>query len=275
MKALSIAIFSLLAAVPAYADDVAVTVYNSNLGVVSEARTLPFEKGTHQTQFRDVPDQIDPASVRFEPIGSGHNVSILEQNYAFDLVSTDKLYERYIDREITLIDKSGKVVSGKLLASDGDAITLIGSDGGVKIVQLDNVAETSLPELPDGLITKPTLFWLYNSDFAGDLKCRVGYQTSGMNWEAEYVGLLSTDEKQLDLSGWASITNRTNKTFEDATLKLVAGDIAQVLRQPKGWRCAADVTRNWPRPIRASKKRPFSNITSTLCREKPPWQATK
>ncbi len=227
MKTLGIAILSLILPAMSFADDVAVTVYNSNLGVVSESRTLPFQKGTHQTQFRDVPDQIDPASVRFEVTGSGHDVSILEQNYAFDLVNTAKLYDRYVDHDISLIDKDGKVLTGKLLAADNNAITLMSAGGVVTIVQLDNVAETSLPELPDGLITQPTLFWLYNSDFTGDLDCRVSYQTAQMDWSAEYVGLLSSDEKNLDLSGWASITNRTSKTFADATLKLVAGDISR------------------------------------------------
>jgi hypothetical protein len=225
MKTLGIiCILSFLAPLAA-ADDVAVTVYNSNLGVVSETRTLPFEKGTHTTQFKDVSSSIDRASVRFEVVGSGHSVTILEQNYAFDLVSTNMLYDRYVDREITLMDTDGQLISGKLMSSDRENVTLMDNDGGIKIVRLENIAQTSFPELPDGLITQPTLFWLYTSDYTGDLKCRVSYQTSNVGWSAEYVGLLSPDEKNLDLSGWAKIRNLTTKTFRDAALKLVAGDI--------------------------------------------------
>ncbi len=75
------------------ADDIAVTVYNSNLGVVSETRTLELEKGVNRFAFRDVPALIDPASVRFEIIDKGKQATILEQNYAYDLVRPNQLYE--------------------------------------------------------------------------------------------------------------------------------------------------------------------------------------
>ena len=208
-------------------EDVAVTVYNSNLGVVSEVRSLDFEKGTGQVAFTDVPAQIDAASVRFTVLGSAGQVGILEQNYAFDLVNTSKIYSRYVDKEITLIDKEGKLYTGTLLSSDSRSVVLQGKDGAIKIVQMDNIAEVDFPSLPEGLITRPTLFWLYTSDYSGTLDCNVSYQTSGMEWAAEYVGVVNDDETQLDLSGWASITNQTTKTFADAQLKLIAGDISR------------------------------------------------
>jgi len=221
-------------AVPAslLADDIAVTVYNSNLGVVSETRTLQFEKGIHRLAFRDVPSQIDANSVRFDIEGSGRNVAILEQNYAFDLVSPEQMYAKYIDNEIELVDKEGNLYSGTLLAYSGGAVTLLEKSGRIKIIQLANVTEVSFPSLPEGLITRPTLFWLYTSDFDGQLDCRVGYQTSGMSWSAEYVGVLSSDEKKLGLSGWSAINNTSGKTYTDATLKLVAGEIHRAEAKP-------------------------------------------
>jgi len=209
------------------AGDVAVTVYNSNLGVVSETRELEFDNGIGRLAFRDVPSRIDVNSVRFEVVEADRNVAILEQNYAFDLVSPEKMYARYIDEEIELIDKEGKVHSGKLLAYGSGAVTLAQKNGQVKIILMANVTEVSFPSLPEGLITRPTLFWLYNSDQAGSLESRVSYQTSGMNWTAEYVGVLSQDEGILSVSGWASIDNQSGKSFKDATLKLVAGDISR------------------------------------------------
>jgi len=214
------------------ADEIAVTVYNSNLGVVSETRSLQFNKGVHQLAFRDVPSLIDASSVRFDLVGTGHNVAILEQNYAFDLVSPEQLYSKYVDNEIELIDKEGKLYTGTLLAYNSGAVTLREKSGRIKIVQMANVTEVIFPSLPEGLITRPTLFWRYTSDYEGQLDCKVGYQTSGMNWTAEYVGELSSDEKKLDLSGWASINNTSGKTYKDATLKLVAGDIHRVLPEP-------------------------------------------
>jgi hypothetical protein len=227
MKVLSFILFLIVLPFTLFAGDMAVTVYNSNLGVVSETRELDFVKGIDQLAFRDVPTAIDASSVTFEIIGSSRNVSILEQNYAYDLVSPDQIYSRYIDREIDMLDKDGKLYSGKLLAFNGGAVTLQHKEGGIKIVQLANIAETNFPKLPDGLITRPTLFWKYNSDFDGSLDCKVGYQTSGLGWQAEYIGVLTSEEDKLSLSGWASITNNSGKTYDDATLKLVAGDISR------------------------------------------------
>lgn len=210
------------------ADDVSVTIYNSNLGVVSETRSLDFKKGQNRLAFTDVPSQIDPASVRFEVTGSRGNISILEQNYAYDLVNPAQMYSRYIDEAIELVDREGKLYSGTLLSFSSGAVILQEKTGRIKIVQLEHIMEVSFPALPEGLITRPTLFWIYNSDFEGKLEGKVGYQTTGMNWSAEYVGVLDSGEKNLGLSGWASIDNASGKTFKEATLKLVAGDIHRV-----------------------------------------------
>lgn len=216
------------------ADDIAVTVYNSNLGVVSETRSLDFAKGINQLAFRDVPSQIDPNSVRFELL-EGDGVGILEQNYAFDLVSPDQIMKKYIDSRVSLVDEDGNLYEGTLLAAVGGAVTLRDADGQIRIVRMDKIAETRFPELPEGLITRPTLFWQYNSDFSGSREARVGYQTTGLSWSAEYVGVLNEEDTQLDLSGWAAINNTSGKAYADATLKLIAGDIhrAQRGRQPR------------------------------------------
>jgi hypothetical protein len=210
------------------ADDMAVTVYNSNLGVISETRTLDFKSGVNRLAFRDVPSQIDPNSVRFEVVGKDQNVSILEQSYLFDLVSSDKIYDKYVDQRIELSDNMGRLYSGKLLAYSGSNVTLMDDTGKVKVVSLKEVAEVNFPLLPEGLITRPTLSWLYESGRAGATLCRVSYQTGGIDWTAEYVGVLDEKETSLDLSGWGAINNTSGKTYTDATLKLVAGQIHTV-----------------------------------------------
>jgi hypothetical protein len=207
------------------AENISVTVYNSNLGVVSEDRALEFEKGINRLAIQDIPQQIDVNSVRFELPGSRSSVSILEQNFAYDLVNPDKMYNKYVDKEIELIDKDGKLYGGKLLSHSNQSLVLQEESGQIKIILLDNLAEVNFPVLPDGLITRPTLFWLYQSDQTGTKTGRLSYQTRGMGWTAEYVGVLNETETKLGLSGWAAIQNNSGKTFADATLKLVAGDI--------------------------------------------------
>ncbi|MDZ4724065.1 MAG: DUF4139 domain-containing protein [candidate division Zixibacteria bacterium] len=213
------------------ADDMAVTVYNDNLGVISETRSLVFKKGINQLAFRDVPSQIDASSVRFDVIGNNRNIGILEQNYAYDLISPEQMYARYLDQPIELIDKEGKRYAGTLLAYSGTAVTLQLESGAVQIVLLANISEVNFPQLPDGLITRPTLFWRYSSDADATVDSRVSYQTSGLSWTAEYVGVLDKTDKNLDLSGWSSINNFSGKTYKDATLKLVAGEINRIRDQ--------------------------------------------
>ncbi|MEW5924005.1 MAG: DUF4139 domain-containing protein [Candidatus Zixiibacteriota bacterium] len=207
------------------ADGISVTVYNSNLGVVHETRALNFEKGTGRVLFTDVPSQIDPTSVGFEITDPGKSAVILEQNYAYDLVSPEKIYSKYIDKKIDLFDKAGNMFSGTLLSFSGGAFVLREDAGKVQIIRLEQVVNANFPELPEGLITRPTLFWLYDSDFSGKADCEVSYQTAGIDWNAEYVGILSGDEKNLGLTGWSSINNQSGATYKDATLKLIAGDI--------------------------------------------------
>lgn len=219
-----------LAAAAVAADEVAVTVYNNNLGVISETRTLQLERGVNRLAFTDVPSAIDPASVRFDVEGN-RRVTILEQNYAYDLVSPEQMYQKYIDQPIELVGEDGVVHTGKLLAFSGNAVTLQDAGGRVRIVSLDKVTQVNFPELPDGLITRPTLFWLYQAEAGGAADARVSYQTSGLSWNAEYVGVLNENESRLDLSGWSSITNNSGKTYTDAKLKLIAGDIGRAQRE--------------------------------------------
>lgn len=215
-----ISAFSLL-----HAEDLSVTVYNNNLGVISESRSLEFKKGIGTISVRDIPSEIDAASVRFDILDKSKKISILEQNFAFDLVSPEKMYTRYLDENIELINENGNVYSGTLISYEFRSVTLLDKSGKIRVIQLDKITEVNFPALPDGLITRPTLFWQYNSDYDGKVDGKLSYQTSGMGWKAEYIGKLNKDETELSLSGWASMNNQSGKTYKNAKLKLVAGDI--------------------------------------------------
>ena len=214
------------------ADDISLTVYNSNLGVVRETRNLTFVQGNGRIAFTDVAAQIDPTSVSFELADPKLAVAILEQNYAYDLVSPDKIYGKYIDQDIEIVTEKGELFSGTLLSFTGGYLVIKQKDGKIRSILQGVVRDVSFPELPDGLITRPTLFWLYNSNFAGPADALVSYQTSGIDWQAEYVGVLSNDEKTMELTGWVSIDNKSGKTYKDAKLKVIAGDISRVRQQP-------------------------------------------
>jgi len=232
-KAIIIALATMIVAPAAMADDIALTVYNSDLGVVREIRSLTFQQGNGRIAFTDVAANIDATSVTFALVDTTKAVDILEQNYAYDLVSPDKIYSKYIDQIVDIVTEKGEAFSGTLLSYTGGYLVIKQADGKIRSIVQGTVRDVTFPELPDGLVTRPTLFWLYRSDFSGTTDAVVGYQTSGINWHAEYVGVLSDDEKTLDLTGWVSIDNRSGKSYQNARLKVIAGDINRAQPVPR------------------------------------------
>jgi len=208
---------------------VELTVYNQDLALVKERRMLELDEGLNEVHFSDVAAQIDPTSVHFRSLTDPEGTVVWEQNFEYDLVGSERLLEKYVDQGIRLVTEDGTVYEGTLLSGARDII-LQREDGGVTVVQRDRVQEFSFPELPEGLITRPTLVWLLEAETAGEHETEVTYMTSGINWSANYVVLLAQDEESLDLDGWVTLDNRSGATYKDAKLKLIAGDIHRVPR---------------------------------------------
>lgn len=202
---------------------VSVTVYNQNLGVIKDVREFDISKGLSTISLTDVAQLIDPTSVHINFDGS-----VLEQNYQYDLVSMSKILQKYIDNDIQLIGKNGEFIEGTLLSSYGSQIVLQKDDGGLLMIPDINEYRFSVASLPDGLKTKPTLVWTINADKSGKQDVEVTYQTNGMNWHAEYVALLNEDDTALDLNSWVSLDNNSGTTYNNAKLKLIAGDVNRV-----------------------------------------------
>lgn len=204
---------------------IALTVYNNNLGVVRDVRLFDLKKGLGEVKLIDVPAQIDPTTVKITASKHPKDVEVLEQNFEYDLVSQDKLLEKYIDKQITLTDDKGNKTDGTLLSSQGGQITL-SSPSGILMFPNTNQYRISVPNLPEGLITKPTLIWTVNSGTSLTQEpLEVLYQTTGISWHAEYIVALADDDKSLDLTGWISVDNKCGATFENAKLKFVAGSL--------------------------------------------------
>jgi len=201
----------------------AITIYNQNIGLVKDTRNINLPSGMFELKFTDVAKLINVASVHLKSLTDPEKLFILEQNYEFDLVSQDKLLERYLGREIGFETKDGKRIKGILLSHTGGWV--VDMDGEIR---LDMPGIPILPELPEGLITRPTLLWLLGNDGPSTHEVEMSYLTDGMNWVANYVAIIGKNDDMLDLSGWVSITNTSGATYPDATLKLVAGEIHRV-----------------------------------------------
>jgi len=200
--------------------DLAVTVYNNNLGVVKDTRVIDLKSGMSEISITDVAQFIDPTSVHIKFDGE-----VLEQNYQYDLVNLNKILQKYIDKNIQLINENNELVEGKLLSAYGGQIVLQSKDGGLIMLPNTEKYRYNVGSLPEGLITKPTLVWQLVSNKSGNQDVEISYQTKGMNWHAEYVAVLNKDDNKLDLNAWVSIENKSGSTFKNAKVKLVAGDV--------------------------------------------------
>ena len=206
---------------------VQLTVYNDNTALVNDVRNISLKEGVNEVRFTDVASKIDPTSVHFASVTDPTGTQVLEQNFEYDLVSTDKLLQKYIDSKIKVLTKDGTSYQGKLLGVAG-GIILQKDDGTTVVVSRDNVQDLSFPSLPEGLITKPTLSWLVKAAKGGDHTIEVAYLTEGIGWHSDYVLALSADDSHADLTGWVTVDNEAGTTFKDAHLKLIAGALHRV-----------------------------------------------
>ncbi len=205
----------------AQSQKISVTVYNQDLALVEDVRQVSPTGGSAVLTWKNVPARIDPTSVHVKWLKGPAN-QILEQNFEYDLVSADKLFRKYVGKAVGFRLKNQAHLNGKLLAV-GQFVVLQAPDGKIVTVNPDEIVQYTFPELPEGLILRPTLHWILRNPVTRPTTIRVDYLTTGMNWHAEYVGLLSQDEKTLEVSGWASVENQSGAAYKNAELKLVAG----------------------------------------------------
>ena len=194
--------------------------------LVSDTRNLTLATGRSELRFSDVAQQMDPTTVAFTSLTDPAGTRVLEQNYQFDLVSQQKLLQRYIGEQIRVTQAVGNERtshSGTLLSAS-DGLLLQTPDGVLALRSYENVAFASVP---GGLITKPTLVWLLDTQKGGTHRARVAYQTRGMTWWSDYNIVLSADENKptLQLSAWVSLVNQSGASYPQSKIKLVAGAV--------------------------------------------------
>jgi hypothetical protein len=235
MKATSLLLVLILASAAWGVDEkdlgpgVSVTVYNNDFGVVKERREMDLPAGTSWVKFPDVAALIDATSVAFSSLTDPLGTRVIEQNYEFDLVSASKLLDKYIDKPIAVVTRDGDMVEGTLMSSDGAQVILKLKDGSLSMVpRAENIKDIIFGKLPEGLLTKPTLVWRVACEKGGKHLIRVAYMTTGMDWRADYTLVLTEKEDAINWAGWVTVNNRTGTRFENAEIKLMAGDVHRV-----------------------------------------------
>ncbi len=203
------------------------TNFSGGFGLVREQRTLALTRGRNEVRISDVAARIDPTSVGFESITDPQGTRVLDQNFLYDVVGGEKLLQRYIGSSVTAIQvmagRSTRVTGQLLSASKG--LTLRLASGEVRT--LTDYVSIDFPDLPGGLVTKPTLQWTINAQRASDHTTQLRYLTKGMRWHADYNLELRTNDKActVDLRAWATVLNESGASYSDTQLKLVAGNL--------------------------------------------------
>ena len=214
--------------------DLSVTVYNSNLALVRDVRQLRLRAGTFPLHFEDVAASINPATVHLRSVTDPSKLSVLEQNYEYDLLDPQKLLQKYVGREVTLVrsevqDNTTKYTETKalLLSDNNGPVWKIGDE----IVTGMGSDSYRFPDLPDNLYSRPTLIWTLANSGAEAQRVEASYLAGNMKWNADYVLTVGRDEKAADLDGWVTLTNNSGASYDNATLQLVAGQLNQVTPQ--------------------------------------------
>ena len=210
-------------------ENIAITIYHNDRALIRESRRLSLQAGLNRVALRDVSARIRPETASLS--GRDASLRLLEQNFDYDLLSAESLLEQYIGKHITTIRTNP--ATG---AENHEPATVLANNGSV-ILQYTDRIETGLPanvrlafaDVPTSLRDRPTLTVDLHSDQAGSQTVNLAYLSSGFRWKADYVLNLAKDEKTLNLAGWVTVENKSGSSYRDATLQLVAGDIAQIM----------------------------------------------
>jgi hypothetical protein len=199
--------------------DLMVTVYNGNLGLVRDVRETRLPAGTASVQFMDVAALVDPTSVHLVSLTDRPGLAILEQNYEYDLLSSEKLLEKYVGHTVRIQTSDGVSREARLLTTRGPVFEMDGQ------IHLGHRGQIVLPALPENLVAQPTLVWLLRNRADRPQRIEASYLTGGLTWKADYVMVLAPADDRADLTGWVTVENTSGATYANAALKLVAGDV--------------------------------------------------
>ena len=233
MKRIAFLLFATLLAAASFAatasapTNVQLTIYNQNFALVKENRDMSLEKGMNTVSILDVASAIEPSSVAFKSLTDPNAVVVREQNYQYDLVNTNTILTKSLGKRVKVIkylDGTVKEIEGTVLSTPENGLVLQTADG----IVLNPSGEIQVMEMPQGLVPRPTLAWKLDSDRAGPQKTEISYLTNNITWSADYVAVVDSLDKYVDLTGWVTLDNKSGATYENASLNLMAGDVHRV-----------------------------------------------
>lgn len=210
------------------------TVYNSNVALVKETREIMLAVGQGELRFLDVASEIIPTTIQVTSLTFPEEFSVLEQVYEYDLLTPRRLLDEYVGKKIKIIQwhefqDRKEVVEALLLSTTQGEIYQIDGE-----IYLGYPGYKVLSEIPEGFVTEPTIRWLYENLTEKTHTMEVSYLTENLNWRADYLLLLDEGKGSADISGWVTLDNQSGLSYQDASLKLVAGTLHREEERVRG-----------------------------------------
>jgi len=250
---------------------ISLTIYNQNFGLVRDSREMELKNGINYVSCQDVAAKIDPTSVSFTSLTAPNQVVVREQNYKYDLINPNTILNKSIGKPARFKQyvANGSVVelNGTLL--NGPIATVGSTDGSSSEVSQGLVLKTAngvilnpegqieLSELPEGLVSTPSLDWKLETDKPGIHDIEIAYQTSDINWKCDYVAVANQDDTKCDITSWVTLDNKSGGTYKNAALKLIAGDVHKIQEDaavPEGMTRGMAVPASMPPPPQFSEQ---------------------
>jgi hypothetical protein len=220
----------LLADAPTIAADrtLSVTIYADDLALVQDRRDIEVKVGRQRIEFEDVSAQIRPETASL----TASDISIVEQNFDFDLLTPAKMMEKAVGHEVTIVRVNPATGAetreqAQVLATNGGVVLKIGQR--IEVLRDDGLpVRVIFDKVPDNLRARPTLSVTIIGGHAGTRPATLSYLTPGLGWRADYVALYNESDSKIDVQGWVTLTNSSGVTYDNAQTLLVAGSPAQV-----------------------------------------------
>ncbi len=246
LTALTLALASMtsLSTLPAHALDerrstaadqtaLAVTIYNGDLALVKDARKVKLGNGENLLAWREVSARMQPETALLHALDGGQ-LTLLEQNFDFDLLTPQSLLEKSVGDSVRVI-RTQPITGAEFV----EGATVLAANNGVVLQFMDRVetgipGRLAFPSVPPELRDRPTLSMLLKTDGpanpyqTAERNLELSYLTGGLTWKADYVAELSDKEDRIDLNGWVTLTNTSGTTYPNARLQLVAGEVNRV-----------------------------------------------
>lgn len=215
-------------------ENVAVTIYNGDLALVKDQRKVKLNAGLNHLAIRDVSGQMRAETALLRSLSHPGGFTTLEQNFDFDLLTPEKLLQKYVGKTVTIVKTNPSTG-----VETSETATILSANNGI-VLQIGNRIETSqsyatgqfgrvvFNDIPENLRDRPTLITQINNKTSAEQTVELSYLTGGLDWKADYVAELNAKEDALDLSGWVTLNNTSGTSYKNAKLQLVAGDVNRI-----------------------------------------------